>query len=85
LGQGISLIDTPGVRHFALKGIEPRDVAAWFPEMRERATGCAFGASCGHRAEAGCAVREAVEAGEMHPDRYESYLRIRADLEEGRQ
>jgi ribosome biogenesis GTPase / thiamine phosphate phosphatase len=75
------IIDTPGVRRLALRGIEPGELDAYFPELRSLAPQCEFGLSCSHGDESGCRVRRAVEGGEVHEDRYESYLRIRLELE----
>ena len=77
---GCSIIDTPGIREFEIAGIEPRELAFYFPEFLSYAKGCAY-PSCRHLDEPDCAVRRAVEAGRIHPDRYESYLRIHDDVE----
>jgi ribosome biogenesis GTPase len=74
------IADTPGVRRLALRGIEPDSLVAYFPELARLAPACAFGLSCKHLEEAGCAVVAAVESGAVHADRYESYLRIREEL-----
>jgi ribosome biogenesis GTPase len=75
------IIDTPGVRRLALRGIAPGELDAYFPELRSLAPQCEFGLSCSHGDEGGCRIRRAVEEGEVHEDRYESYLRIRWELE----
>jgi len=75
------IIDTPGVRRLALRGIEPGELDAYFPELAELAPRCEFGLSCAHRDEVGCAIALAVREGRVHEDRYESYLRIRWELE----
>lgn len=80
LGPSSWIADTPGVRRLALRGIEPDSLVAYFPEFARLAPRCAFGLSCKHLDEKGCAVRAALEADEVHPDRYESYLRIREEL-----
>jgi len=79
LASGGAVIDTPGVREFALAGIRPGELAGYFPEFLPLGERCAV-AACLHRAEPGCAVREAADAEAIHPDRYESYLRIQEDL-----
>jgi ribosome biogenesis GTPase len=48
----------------------------YFPEIRKYVEDCQFN-DCVHLDDPGCAVREAVENGKIHPDRYESYLRMR--------
>ncbi len=77
---GTWIADTPGVRRLALRGIEPDSLVAYFPELARLAPTCAFGLSCKHQDEAGCAGAAAVESGAVHEDRYESYLRIREEL-----
>jgi len=74
------IADTPGVRRLALRGIEPEALIAYFPELAGRDANCAFGRSCSHVDEEGCAVRRAVEEGLIHPDRFESYVRIKEEL-----
>jgi ribosome biogenesis GTPase / thiamine phosphate phosphatase len=81
LGGSTRIIDTPGVRRLALRGIESGELDAYFPELRSLSPHCEFGLSCSHVDEPGCRIRAAVEAGEVHEDRYESYLRIRRELE----
>jgi ribosome biogenesis GTPase len=68
--------DTPGLKALALWDIEPEELDAYFPELRERVAECAF-SDCTHVHEPGCAVRQAVEAGQIHPARYQAYLRMR--------
>jgi ribosome biogenesis GTPase len=79
LDAGGWLVDTPGFSEVGLWGIEPRELARCFPEMREPLERCKF-ADCTHRAEPGCAVREAVAAGRIHPDRYASYRVLLEEL-----
>jgi ribosome biogenesis GTPase len=81
LGDGTRIIDTPGVRRLALRGIEPGGLDAYFPELAKLSPQCEFGLSCSHRDETGCRIIRAVEEGLVHEDRYESYLRIRLELE----
>jgi ribosome biogenesis GTPase len=70
--------DTPGMKALALWDIEPEELDAYFPELRELVAECQF-SDCTHIQEPGCAVLAAVEAGRVHPERYESYLRMRED------
>ncbi|MDR0993758.1 MAG: ribosome small subunit-dependent GTPase A [Verrucomicrobiota bacterium] len=74
------IIDTPGVRRFAPDGVSVRELALYMREFAPFAGSCAFGASCSHTGEKGCAIIEAVESGRIHVDRYESYLRMRAEM-----
>lgn len=76
LSLGGYVADTPGLKALALWDIEPEELDAYFPEMRRRVAECAF-SDCTHVHEPGCAVRRAVEAGQIHPQRYESYLKMR--------
>lgn len=68
--------DTPGLKALALWDIEPEELDGYFPEIAARVADCQF-SSCTHLEEPGCAVIEAVEKGKIHPERYESYLRLR--------
>ena len=68
--------DTPGLRTLELWDIEPEELDGYFVEMRPYVAGCDF-SDCTHLHEPGCAVRKAVEAGQIAPSRYESYCRIR--------
>jgi ribosome biogenesis GTPase / thiamine phosphate phosphatase len=81
LDRGMRIIDTPGVRRLALRGIEPGELDAYFPELAQLSPQCEFGLSCTHTDEPGCRIRRAVEDGLVHHDRYESYLRVRWELE----
>lgn len=80
LSGGVRIIDTPGLRALGLWGVEPTELAFYFPELAERAAGCRF-RNCTHTHEPQCAVLEAVEANLLSRARHESYLRIRASLE----
>jgi ribosome biogenesis GTPase len=84
LDDGGEIIDSPGVRGFGLVEVDPHQVRDHFVDLAARAPECRF-ADCQHLAEPGCAVRAAVEAGELSRVRYESYCRLRASLiDEGR-
>ena len=74
------LVDTPGFSEVGLWGIEPRELARCFPEMREPLERCRF-ADCRHLTEPGCAVRDAVAAGRIAADRHESYRILLDELE----
>jgi len=80
LASGGYVADTPGWKSLALWDTEPEEIDGYFPELRERVMYCQF-SDCTHIHEPGCAVLEAVEKGDVHPDRYESYLRLRAGEE----
>jgi ribosome biogenesis GTPase len=81
--EGGYVADTPGLQYLALWDVDPRALGHSFPEFREPAEECRF-ADCIHRAEPGCAVREAVEAGTIATGRYESYQALLREAEEGR-
>jgi ribosome biogenesis GTPase / thiamine phosphate phosphatase len=76
LEAGGYVADTPGIRSLALWDTEPEELDGYFIELRDLVPRCQF-SDCTHTHEPGCAVREAVEAGEVHPERYASYLRLR--------
>lgn len=80
LAMGGAIIDTPGVREFGLWGLDPREIADYFPEMLPLLGLCKFGLSCQHDEEPGCVIRSAVMKGDISPYRYKSYLRLRADM-----
>ena len=67
------IVDTPGLRGFGLVDLKKEEIALYFPEMLKASEGCRF-APCTHTHEPGCAVKEAVEAGEISYERYSSYL-----------
>ena len=75
LSSGGFLIDTPGIKGFGLIDIEEAELWHYFPEMMRLAPECRY-YNCTHVHEPGCAVRAAVEAGEMAWSRYESYLKM---------
>jgi len=69
------LIDTPGIRELGVFDIEKQELGRLFPEIRTLMDDCRFH-NCRHINEPGCAVLEALEAGELEPSRYDSYLSI---------
>ncbi|MBN1667176.1 MAG: ribosome small subunit-dependent GTPase A [Anaerolineales bacterium] len=81
LAGGGYVADTPGLKALALWDIEPEEVDAYFPELRGLVAECQF-SDCTHIHEPGCAVIQAVEAGQIHPERYESYVRLRLGEDE---
>jgi ribosome biogenesis GTPase len=78
---GGRLIDTPGMREFGLVDISKKELSHYFPEMRERLNDCQFN-NCMHLNEPGCAIKQAVIDGEIHEDRYVSYVTILDSIEE---
>jgi len=81
LDDGGYVADTPGLKSLALWDIEPEEVDAYFPELRDLVAGCQF-SNCTHIHEPGCEVMQAVEDGRVHFERYESYVRLRLGSEE---
>ena len=81
LPGGGQIIDTPGMREFGLVDIEKQELSHYFPEMRDRLNNCQFN-KCLHINEPGCANIEAVINGEIHEDRYVSYVSILDSIEE---
>jgi len=81
LRGGGYVADTPGLKALALWDIEPEELDGYFPEIRRRVADCQF-SDCTHVHEPGCAVKEAVKQGEIHPERYESYVRMRLEEQE---
>jgi ribosome biogenesis GTPase len=73
LGCGGYVADTPGLREVGLWGIPAEELDHYFPEFRAYLGRCRFGYGCSHTHEPGCAIRAAVEAGEIPVERYESY------------
>ncbi len=77
------IIDTPGIKGFGLLDIEQGELYRFFPELMRHAAGCRY-YNCTHVHEPGCAVTEAVAAGEISESRYISYLKILEDDEKYR-
>jgi ribosome biogenesis GTPase len=81
LEEGGYVADTPGLKALALWDIEPEEIDGYFPELRPLVEYCQF-SDCTHVHEPGCAVLEAVDQGQVHPERYHSYHRMRFGDEE---
>jgi ribosome biogenesis GTPase len=79
-GRDCRLIDTPGIRRLLPDGVKGSELILYMKEFAPLAGKCSCGLSCSHITEPGCKVLEAVTAGVIHEDRYESYLRIREEL-----
>ena len=78
---GGRVIDTPGIRELGLVDIPKQELSHYFPEMRVLINDCQFN-NCMHTNEPGCAVKEAVEEGSIHIDRYISYCNILDKIED---
>jgi len=81
LEGGGYVADTPGLKALALWDIHPEELDGYFPELRGLVSGCQF-SDCTHVHEPGCEVQAALACGEVHPERYASYVRMRLGKEE---
>ncbi len=77
LEQGALLVDTPGMRELGILGAGAA-LDDSFGEIRGLSRACRF-ADCRHAGEPGCAVRAAIERGELAADRYESYAKLKKE------
>lgn len=83
LGRGTYIVDTPGFSAFDSETDKPilcGELAGLFPEFAPYVGRCRFD-DCAHMSEPGCAVRQAVASGTIHPSRYESYRKMHAEAE----
>ena len=76
LDFGGEVADTPGIREVGLWDVDTENLEHYFPEMASYLGNCKFN-DCAHVAEPDCAVQDAVETGEIHPERYRSYVVLR--------
>lgn len=76
LDIGGEVADTPGIREVGLWGVDPENLAHYFPEMEPYLGMCKYN-DCVHVSEPDCAIQGAVEADEIHPERYRSYVVLR--------
>lgn len=81
LPDGGYVVDTPGLREVGMWGMPSEHLDACFPELRPYLGSCRFN-DCTHSTEPGCAVREAVERSEVSRARYESFSKLRAEMED---
>ena len=79
LDSGGSVIDTPGLKSFALVGIPPGLLGNWYPEMVPYIPDCRFN-NCTHINEPNCAVKIAVSQGAISPLRYKNYTQLFEEL-----
>jgi ribosome biogenesis GTPase len=73
--HGGDVIDSPGVREFGLWHLEPEQVTQAYVEFRDYLGGCKF-RDCRHDTDPGCAIRGAMEKGDIAKERFENYHRI---------
>ncbi|MFM1857697.1 MAG: hypothetical protein RLZ05_757 [Bacteroidota bacterium] len=81
LPGGGRIIDTPGMREFGIVDISKQELSHYFPEMKNRIQLCQFN-NCLHSNEPGCAIKDAVNTGDIHEDRYVSYRTILDSIDE---
>ncbi len=77
------LIDTPGIRGFGTFDMEPEEICSYFKEIFKFSADCRFG-NCTHTHEPGCAVLKAVEEHYIALSRYNSYISMLNDKEDGK-
>ncbi len=75
LGEDTFLFDTPGFTALSLGDMPEKEIRSYYPEFLPYEGECRF-RECSHTHEPGCAVREAVEAGEIHPERHRAYVAL---------
>jgi ribosome biogenesis GTPase len=78
--EGGAVLDTPGLREIGLWEFPIEELDACYPELRGLREECRF-ADCAHTVEPGCAVRQAVQDGAVSQTRYDSYLKLRTEIE----
>lgn len=78
LAEGGILIDTPGMREIEIWGDED-GLSKAFDDIEALAAQCRFN-DCSHANEPGCAVKKALDNGELDPDRYQNYLKLQKEL-----
>ena len=83
LPSGGYIIDTPGIKGFGTFNIEPEELSGYFKEIFRFSRDCRF-SNCTHTHEPGCAVLKAVEDHYIAASRYQSYLSMLDDKEEGK-
>jgi ribosome biogenesis GTPase len=82
LSGGGYVVDTPGIREFGILDLEPDELAFFFVEFLPYLNECRFD-DCTHDHEPGCAIKDAVDQGDISARRYESYLNILESLRSG--
>ena len=75
------IIDTPGIREIFIEKVSPEKLAYMFLEFRQLIKLCEFN-SCSHIEEPDCGVKQGVEKGLIHEDRYKSYFKLYKEMTE---
>ncbi len=78
LEAGAKIIDTPGIKGFGVVGIQPEELSGYFVEFSVLKEKCKFN-NCIHTNEPNCAVKAALEEGEIAESRYKTYLQLLED------
>jgi ribosome biogenesis GTPase len=81
--SGGHIIDTPGIKGFGTIDMEEAEISHYFKEIFQVSANCRF-TNCTHVHEPGCAVQEAVEKQYISASRYQSYLSVLRDCNEGK-
>lgn len=84
LTTGGNVIDVPGIKEFGVVGFDKYEVSQYFREFKDLAASCKF-SDCLHRDEPSCAIKDGVNEGKIHPERYINYLNILDSLEEAKE
>ncbi|HAF61370.1 MAG TPA: ribosome small subunit-dependent GTPase A [Anaerolineaceae bacterium] len=80
LDEDSYVADLPGIRQLSIWDVEPEELDGYFCEFRSSVEKCQF-SNCSHDQEPQCGIKAAVENGEISQARYDSYLRLREELE----
>lgn len=78
LENGGEVADTPGIREVGLWGVDTDNLELYFPEMEPFLGECKYN-DCAHVKEADCAIQNAVESGDIQPERYRSYVVLKTE------
>lgn len=78
LDIGGEVADTPGIREVGLWGVDTENLELYFPEMEPFLGECKYN-DCAHVKESDCAIKKAVESGDIHPQRYRSYVILKTE------
>lgn len=82
-GKDSFFFDTPGFSSLYLEGMKPEELKDYFPEFAKYQPECRF-QGCRHLSEPDCGVKKAVREGRISRERYDSYVKLTAELKEGR-
>ena len=78
LPNGAFVIDTPGIRELGMWEVDEGEIASAFADVERHFGKCRF-SDCRHETEPGCAVKAAIESGELSPERWAAYLRLKRE------